>query len=138
MFGWLRRRQRREHIKLVHQNILATEHLMAFAEKAETTGTAAPSDLAELSEILLIGLAGTRLAQASLAHNELLDPGHVNDQLQANKHLRGLYDMVLSGRVKAASVMGTANERLLPFDKQFTPNEGWDIFFQHFERNAGR
>jgi hypothetical protein len=56
----------------------------------------------------------------------------IGDALEMNRSLRREYDADLKARKAFASQFGSASKRLLPFDKMFTPNEGWAIYLDHF------
>jgi len=58
-----------------------------------------------------------------------------DDALKMNRQLRREYESILQGRRAFATRFGSASERLLPFDQMFTPNEGWTVYLDHFQRS---
>ena len=129
MFGWIKRRLRRKHLKLVKQNVLAGEYLLEFQEDSISAGIATRDPFPSVAEI---NLDTSRGNLESLTKNSILPQLISDDALEVNRDLRRVYDGLLSGRRAFAERFGQASSRLLPFDQMFTPNEGWEIFFKHF------
>jgi hypothetical protein len=73
---------------------------------------------------------------SSLKESEQLLPEYASDALSMNRDLRSQYDQILAGRTAFAQQFGSAHERLLPFDQMFVPNEGWEIFYKHFDSSS--
>lgn len=128
MFGWVRRRVRREHVKLVRQNQMAVEYLYEFAKEVYQTSLD-PSMMRDLEEVLDIQAELIEL----LKRESELDTKISEDQLRLQKHLRRIYDEKTAGQVAFAKQFGSARERIMTFDQRFEPNEGWKIFITHFD-----
>ncbi len=129
MFGWFKKRERFEHIKLVKQNELAIDYLQDFAETAAKMGEPAAQAMAD--ELHLIGFA-TRQVLSSMSSHRILPSEKFTEQWELQKQLRRLYDENLLGRKQFAQQFGSASEKLEKFDAKFQPNEGWKIFVTHF------
>ncbi|ART99635.1 hypothetical protein [Yoonia vestfoldensis] len=129
MFGWLRKRERREHIKLLKQNVLAAQYLSEFQSQRLAMDPSADTDF--LSTLKLAAFSSDQYL-FDLESYRLMDPDRFNEQYGANKNFRRLYDQILYGRKAFARQFGKAAEKLEPFDQKFQPNEGWDIFLERF------
>lgn len=129
MFGWLKKRQRREHLKLLKQNELAAQYLLEAERTSNELGIATDG---QLSDILELAVFGIHNCQSSLQSYQFLPPKQVDEQLQANRNLRKLYDAMLLGRKAFARQFGTSSEKIESFDAKFQPNEGWANYFAHF------
>jgi len=134
MFGWIKKKQRFEHVKLVKQNLLATEYLGHYYR------VAVEGLQDKEAEGILISLRQNYLATKQnldgLKTIELLPPTAFTDQLELWKELHRIYDDVLAGRRYFAQNFGSTSDRLEPFDRKFVPNEGWKIFVDHFNRQS--
>ncbi|MCF6306013.1 MAG: hypothetical protein L3J33_11660 [Rhodobacteraceae bacterium] len=129
MVGWIERRQRKEHIKLVTQNYLVETYLLDFFSNALETGD---SQALEMCLVINEEIALVEQLQKRLKAKYLLMPDVVSQQLNMQKQLRKIYDGIFRARKQFAAQFGGASEPLLPFDKKFVPNEGWKIFISHF------
>jgi len=129
MFGWLKRRVRRENLKLVKQNQLAADYLYEFHRSASVQGLG--GDMA-LMDTLEQALDDSYRLLDFLKKSEELTPTDADNHFKINKELRRLYDQVLFGRKQFAKQFGSSTEPLQKFDEKFVPNEGWEIFFHHF------
>ena len=129
MFGWLKRRERFEHIKLLKQNELAAQYLQGFAENAAELGD--PVARAMADELHLVGFS-VRQVLSSMQSHRILSQDKFSEQWELQKQLRRLYDENLEGRKLFAKQFGSASEKLEKFDAKFQPNEGWKIFVEHF------
>jgi|GEM_PF-3906574 hypothetical protein len=129
MFGWLKKSARAEQIKLIEQNKLACDYVRTEAINAHEAALANNSTLIGLMDDVF-----DQLVEASffLRRNDELSESSLADQLENNKSLRRLYDEILAGKRAFANQFGTASEKLEPFDRKFTPNEGWKVFVEHF------
>ena len=130
MFGWFRKRRRREQIRLVKQCHMAGEYLERVRNDAISSGLRAPNQFSSIEEMDLETASG--YLEDLLVLGELPSMT-VSDALQMNKSQRQAYEQILLGRKAFAEKFGSASERLLSFDQQFTPNEGWNVFIGHFE-----
>ncbi len=128
MFGWLKKRERFESIKLVTQNKLAAAYLRDFFSTAAATGGRTDAQLLSTLDVMLdeVVEATFRLRSGPL------DPQLFDSQFKINKELRRFYDEILAGRRAFAQNFGAASEKLESFDRKFEPNEGWKIFVEHF------
>ncbi len=129
MFGWLKKRERKEHIKLLKQNELAAKYLLEIQKVAVQSGLTTDDSLVETFEIALFSIGHY---QFELETFRVMPPDRVTDQLSVNKSLRRLYDEVLLGKRAFAKQFGAASEKLERFDAKFQPNEGWAIYISHF------
>jgi uncharacterized membrane protein YdfJ with MMPL/SSD domain len=128
MFGWLKKRMRHEHIKLVFQNKMAVDHLYEFAKTvADTTGD--PSMMRQLEEVSEIQEALVDL----LTRQQELDSVAFDDQFKLQKQLRRMYDEKTAGQKAFALQFGSASEKIMSFDQRFEPNVGWKVFLGHFK-----
>ncbi len=129
MLGWSKKRQRREHLKLLKQNELAAQYLLKAERTSIELGITTDG---QLSDILELAVFGIHDCQSNLQSYQLLPPKRVDEQLQANRNLRKLYDGLLLGRQAFARRFGTSSEKIEYFDAKFQPNEGWTNYFAHF------
>jgi len=129
MLGWLKKRERSEHIKLLKQNDLAAQYLCEIAENASELGDSSGDELA--TDLHLVGFAA-RNQLSELISYHALPPEKFTEQINVNKQLRRIYDQVLMGRRQFAKQFGSASEKLERFDVKFCPNEGWKVFVDHF------
>ena len=129
MFGWLRKRERNEHLKMLKQNELASMYLIEFQENSIESGL---SDDRGLLDILELSLFATRNYQEDMKSFRIMKPEVLDDQFTANKNLRRLFDEVMIGKRAFAKSFGSASEKLEKFDDKFRPNEGWDVYYRHF------
>jgi len=129
MFGWLRKRERNEHVKLAKQNALAAKYLADFQSQVLAMDPSADPGILQTLQLVVLS-AEENLSE--LATKRVMPPERFNEQWAAQKNLRRLYDEILSGRRAFAKQFGNASERLEPFDTRFVPNEGWKIFLAHF------
>ena len=130
MLGWLKKRERQEHLKLVKQNELSEQYLHEFAVNSIESGMGGDPSLVET---LLHALRNSQRLAEYLAENRTLTTEMATEQLAINRNLRRLYDEVLAGKQAFATSFGSASEPLLPYDKKFVPNEGWKVFYAHRE-----
>lgn len=129
MFGWLVKRQRKEHIKLVIQNRLCAQFLENEYINAVEAGLAQADPQGNpYTEIDF--LCGELTFDLQSRHN--LTAEHVQQMLELNRQLRTQYDQWLLGKRAAAIQFGQASTPLHPFDIAFQPNEGWKIFLNRF------
>lgn len=133
MLGWLKRRQRREQLKLAKQNILAAQYIYDFASMAQLSRD---PQMSELAEIMLGCEQSAQKLLDILRRKYLMHDDTISEVLEMNKNLRNFYDMIMTGKRQFARQFGSSSEPLLSFDKKFTPNEGWQIFFEHFEARS--
>lgn len=103
MFGFLKKKIAREHLKLMYQNAIAVEYIQAFDHE----------------------LANSLRAQFN-AVNSKWTPGQplpddlVDLMLNANKALRRIYDQ-------------TPAKYLKSFDQEYQPIMGWKNYYGNFE-----
>ncbi len=109
---------------------MAGEYLERVRNDAISSGLRAPNQFSSIEEMDLETASG--YLEDLLVLGELPSMT-VSDALQMNKSQRQAYEQILLGRKAFAEKFGSASERLLSFDQQFTPNEGWNVFIGHFE-----
>ena len=130
MFGWLKRRQRREHIKLLEQNRLAAEYMLGVFRSSQDAG------LGDASEYIdnLNALTDAAMFHSFILKDQVMLPDNVVDfHMMANSDLRKMFAQTLSVQKLYAKRYGHASERIESFDSKFMPNEGWKIFIDHAE-----
>ena len=118
MFGWLRKRQEKELLKLLDQNFRASDYLLTNLTDVDLK----PKSLAFLKQaneqarsLLMLGKRVKNMPSSA-----------VHDWLNVNKDLRRIYDQ------SHADLLSSGYGK--NFDDQFTPLLGWDRYFdEHYE-----
>jgi hypothetical protein len=129
MFGWLRKLQRSEQIKLVTQNLIAAEHLREEAAKLTKNGIGDNLKLVEALETE--GWAANRLLQ-SLERAEILSAEISSHQLEVNTNLRRIYAELVNDKRVGERVFGIPAGSIVSFDDFFVPDQGWRAFIDGF------
>jgi hypothetical protein len=122
LFGWLKKRQENELIKLVHQNFLAFSFLAAEEEAAEEEGEQISTRFSEKSEIC-------RQLSTNFAKTKSLSGDETKMALALNREARGIYEHLRKEQNELSKMFGS---RLLApsFDDSFKPTLGWDDFYE--------
>jgi len=126
MFGWLKKKERKEHLKLVQQNGEAAKLLSVVQSVALETGAGGDQ---ELLIILQRAVFDKSELLSFLAINQMLPVDVFQSQIQLNRNLRALYDGLISGKTAFAEEFKKGQQKFQKFDRRFTPPEGWDAFF---------
>ena len=127
MLNFLKKRLRREHIKLVKQNQMASEYLVELVNLSTRAGF--PEDSTEYETKYLLP---TERHLNTLKFQDNLG-SETGEALEIHKELHREYDSVLVGRKVFIQQFGTlSREPLLPFDKVFTPDGGWKAYIESF------
>ena len=129
MFGWLKKHERNEHLKMLKQNELAASYILDIQKTWVSSGMTTDDGLLQVLEL---GLFAIRTYQSDLKSFRIMPPERVSEQLEVNRSMRRLYDQILNGRRAFARQFGTSSEKLEKFDQKFCPNEGWRIYFSHY------
>lgn len=118
MFGWLKRRQIKEQLKLLYQNNSAVSYLLGYFDEKQDVEV---SGWLRQVEKQLQAVAG-----ATAGGREAGKPEELQWLLETNRKLRKLYE-------------GSFGARLASFDKSHSPAQGWHAYFAQaieLERNA--
>lgn len=108
MFGWFRRRQRREIAKLLYQNDAALTYLQGYFSADRDVHTWVRSALEK----------NRKLAVATSGGQELLNGDQLEWLLQINKEARRLYDATVG------AIVGSV-------DSVHSPPEGWSAYLKN-------
>lgn len=112
MFGWFRRRQKREQLKLLYQNDLSLAYLLGYFEKDPKVESF---------------LKDTRNKNQLIARSTATEAESVNYEdlewlLEANRELRRLYSTTVAAKMES-------------FDKYHAPPEGWRLYLAEAENS---
>ena len=126
MFGWLKKRQVNELIKLVHQNFRAFDFLTMQQEIEAERGLQISSKFSEKLEICI---------QLSLKFSETksLSVDEQKTALDLNREARGIYEQFRKERNELSKMFGSKLELAAPFDDEFKPLLGWDDYIEEWK-----
>ena len=128
MFGFLKRRQLREHIKLTYQNAMAFGVFAEIEKEDETFEFNSDQQMQVLWE-------RAREISAEFHRTGKLETELVLESLQLNKTARRIHDSMTAGRRNAAKVLGS-KYRPESFDQAFKPMLGWGDAYERFKESG--
>lgn len=103
MFGFLKKRLRKEHMKLMFQNQSSLDYILPYFGDGETE--AFKERVVQIQRRWKVG--------------EILEPNDADDMLKVNRHLRRLYDQTPAVYLKT-------------FDEEFVPILGWNEYYSRY------
>lgn len=125
MFGWLKNRQEKEHIKLTYQNFLAYNFLSMQAKIDKQSDL-----LSELSARLEI----SRQLSIKFQETKSLSADEIKTALDFNRDARGIYDNFRNKRNELSKMFGSKQDLAPPFDDKFKPPLGWKVFIEDWKK----
>ena len=128
MFGWLKKRQENELIKLVHQNFLAFSFLTAEQEAAEAEGLQISTRFSEKLEV-------SRQLSVRFSETKSLSLDEQKAALDLNREARGIYEQLRKDHNNALKTRAPwAKASQAPtFDTIFQPVLGWDDYITEWK-----
>ena len=126
MFGWLKKRQERELIKLVHQNFLAFSFLTAEQEAAEEDGLQLATRFSEKLET-------SRQLSLKFSEKKSLSVDEQDLALEFNREARAIYEGLRKERNELSKMFGSKLELAPKFDDKFKPILGWDDYIEELK-----
>lgn len=112
MFGWLKKKYRRELRVAHYQNRRACDMCLVYFQEPSSF------DIDTLARLSAIQAAIEQIGPAVQSGNTSPDQG--KQLLDMNRELRGIYDKTASAMVRS-------------FDKAFEPIGGWKLYHERFE-----
>ena len=126
MFGWLKKRQERELIKLVHQNFLAFSFLTAEQEAAEEDGLQLASRFSEKLET-------SRQLSLKFLEKKSLSVDEQDLTLELNREARAIYEPIRKEWKELGEMYSSKLELAPKFDDKFKPLLGWDDYIEEWK-----
>ena len=126
MFGWLKKRQERELIKLVHQNFLAFSFLTAEQEAAEEDGLQLASRFSEKLET-------SRQLSLKFLEKKSLSVDEQDLALELNREARAIYEPIRKEWKELGKMYSSKLELAPKFDDKFKPLLGWDDYIEEWK-----
>ena len=126
MFGWLKKRQESELVKLVHQNFLAFSFLTAEQEAAEEDGLQLATRFSEKLET-------SRQLSLKFWEKKSLSIDEQKVALELNREAREIYEPIRKEWKELGKMYGSKLELAPKFDDKFKPLLGWDDYIEEWK-----
>lgn len=126
MFGWLKKRQERELVKLVHQNFLAFSFLTAEQEAAEEDGLQLASRFSKKLET-------SRQLSLKFLEKKSLSVDEQDLTLELNREARAIYEPIRKEWKELGEMYSSKLELAPKFDDKFKPLLGWDDYIEEWK-----
>ena len=126
LFGWLKKRQENELIKLFYQNSKAFHYFTLEQEAAEEEGLQVTTKFSEKAEICnQLSIKFSETKSLSVDEQKLA--------LDLNREARDIYELLRKERNEISKVFGSKLELVPKFDDNFKPLLGWDDYITEWK-----